>query len=180
MRATWTGFISFGLVTLPVQLFTATEEHGAGFHQVHASDGARIRHRKVREREDVEVPQSEIARGWERPDGRTVVLLDEDLAALPIPTRMTVKVLGFVDERDVDPVLVLEALLGRCGRRAGAAAVRAARRGPGAAWHGRRGEGDAADEGAPGGAAAAPRDARPPHVALAGGDPGQHRLPRLD
>lgn len=53
----------------------------------------------------MEVPQSEIARGWERPDGRTVVLLDEDLDALPLPTKRTVDVLGFIDERDVDPVL---------------------------------------------------------------------------
>src|SRR4051794_6227991 len=105
MRALWSGYTSFGLVTLPVQLYSATDERGVGFHEVHASDGARIRHRRVCEGEDVEVPQSEIARGWERPDGRTVVLLDEDLAALPLPTRKTVDVLGFVDERDVDPVL---------------------------------------------------------------------------
>ncbi|MFF3257243.1 Ku protein [Actinacidiphila glaucinigra] len=105
MRAIWSGYVSFGLVTIPVHLYSATAEHGTGFHQVHASDGARIRHRRVCEREDVEVPQSEIARGWERPDGRTVVLLDEDLDALPLPTKRTVDVLGFVDERDVDPVL---------------------------------------------------------------------------
>ncbi|MDX2703363.1 hypothetical protein PV350_10895 [Streptomyces sp. PA03-6a] len=80
-------------------------EHDTGFHQVHASDGARIRHRRVCEHEDVEVPQSGIACGWERSDGRTVVLLDEDLAALPLPIKRTVDVLGFVDERDVDPVL---------------------------------------------------------------------------
>jgi len=105
MRAIWTGYVSFGLVTIPVHLYSATEEHGTRFHQVHASDGARIRHRRVCEREDVEVSQSEIARGWEHPDGRTVVLLDEDLAALPLPTKRTVDVLGFLDERDVDPVL---------------------------------------------------------------------------
>ncbi|MDX2649282.1 Ku protein [Streptomyces sp. PA03-1a] len=105
MRAIWTGYVSFGLVSLPVHLYSATEEHGTGFHQVHVRDGSRIRHRRVCESEDVEVPQSEIARGWERPDGRTVVLLDEDLAALPLPTKRTVDVLGFVDERDVDPVL---------------------------------------------------------------------------
>ncbi|WSD64921.1 hypothetical protein OIE69_41600 [Actinacidiphila glaucinigra] len=53
----------------------------------------------------MEVPQSEIARGWERSDGRTVVLLDQDLNALPLPTKRTVDVLGFVNERDVDPLL---------------------------------------------------------------------------
>ncbi|MFE4959444.1 Ku protein [Streptomyces sp. NPDC056653] len=105
MRALWSGHISFVLVTLPVQLFAATEEHGPGFHQVHASDGARIRHRRVCELEDREVPRSEIAHGWEAPDGRMVVLLDEDLAVRPLPTRKTVDVLGFISERDVDPVL---------------------------------------------------------------------------
>ncbi|WP_392839732.1 Ku protein [Streptomyces sp. LN500] len=105
MRALWSGYVSFGLVTIPVQLFAAVDEHGAGFHQVHASDGARIRHRRVCELEEREVPRSEVAHGWEQPDGRTVVLLDEDLAALPLPTRRAVDVLGFVPERDVDPML---------------------------------------------------------------------------
>ncbi|MET9881150.1 Ku protein [Actinacidiphila glaucinigra] len=75
MRAIWTGYVSFGLLTLPVHLYFATEEQGSGFHQVHANDRARIRHRRACG--DVAVPQSEVARGWERPDGRTVVLLDE-------------------------------------------------------------------------------------------------------
>ncbi|WP_326791353.1 hypothetical protein OHA79_01310 [Streptomyces sp. NBC_00841] len=105
MRALWSGYISFGLVTLPVQLFAATKAHSAGMHQVHASDGARIRHRLVCEREGQEVPRSEIAHGWEGPDGRKVVLLDGDLAVLPLPTRKTVDVLGFIQEREVDPVL---------------------------------------------------------------------------
>jgi len=102
--ALWSGWISFGLVTIPVHLYAATEERGAGFHQVHTC-GSRIRHRRVCELEDREVPQDEIARGWQTPDGRTVVLLEEDLAALPLPTRKTVDVVGFVGERDVDPVM---------------------------------------------------------------------------
>ncbi|WP_326570016.1 hypothetical protein OIE69_00950 [Actinacidiphila glaucinigra] len=105
MRAIWTGYVSFGLVTIPVRLYSGTEEHGAGFHQIHARDSSAIRHQRVRESEDVEVSQSEIARGLERPDGRAVVLRDEDLAALALPTKRTVDVLGFVDERGVDPVL---------------------------------------------------------------------------
>ncbi|MFI5634397.1 Ku protein [Streptomyces sp. NPDC051664] len=118
MRALWSGYVSFGLVTLPVHLFAATEEHGPGFHQVHASDGARIRHRLVCELEDREVPRSEIAHGWEGPDGRTVVLLDEDRAVLPLQTRKTVDVLGFVSERDVDPVLYSKPYwVGRMARR---------------------------------------------------------------
>ncbi|MFF3951298.1 Ku protein [Streptomyces sp. NPDC001902] len=105
MRAIWTGYVSFGLVTIPVHLYSGTEEHGAGFHQVHARDGSRIWHRRVCESEGVKVPQSEIAHGLEFPDGRTVVLRDEDLAKLALPTKRAVDVLGFVDERGVDPVL---------------------------------------------------------------------------
>lgn len=103
MRAVWTGHVAFGLVTIPVKLYAATEEIGPGLHQVHTC-GGRIRHRRVCEREDIEVPQSEISRGWETPDGRTVVLSDEDMDHLPLPTRKTVEVLGFVDDQDVDPI----------------------------------------------------------------------------
>ena len=101
--AMWSGCISFGLVTIPVQLYAATEERGAGFHQVHTC-GGRIRHRRVCQREDREVPQDEILRGWEAPDGRTVVLSDEDLDRLPLPTKRVAEVLGFVGDQDVDPI----------------------------------------------------------------------------
>lgn len=94
----------FGLVAIPVRLYAATEEIGPVLHQVHTC-GGRIRHRRVCEREDQEVPQWEIARGWEAPDGRMVVLRDEDMAHLPLPTRKTAEVLGFVADSDVDPIM---------------------------------------------------------------------------
>lgn len=105
MRAFWSGHISFGLVVVPVQLYAAVEESGPGLHQVHDRDGARIRYRRFCEAEGREVPQWEIARGWQAPDRRMVVLRDEDLDALPLPTRRTIEVLGFVETDDVDPVL---------------------------------------------------------------------------
>ncbi|MFI1502588.1 Ku protein [Streptomyces platensis] len=105
MRSLWQGTIACGLVALPADLFAATEEHGPGLHLVHSLDGGRIRHRRVCELDDREIGPEEIARGWEAPDGRTVVLQDEDLEALPLPTKRTIDVAGFVDEADVDPLL---------------------------------------------------------------------------
>lgn len=87
MRATWKGAISFGLVTIPVQLFTATEEHDIPLRQVHEKDGSRVRQRRVCEAEDVEIPYQEITKGYEAPDGSMIMLSDEDLADLPSPAR---------------------------------------------------------------------------------------------
>lgn len=105
MRAIWSGTISFGLVALPCQLYTAAEEHGPGLHTVHAACGGRIRHRRVCELENIEVPQDQIARAWEAPDGRQVILRDTDLEALPLPTKHVIEVLGFVTTAEVDPIL---------------------------------------------------------------------------
>ncbi|MFD8088584.1 non-homologous end joining protein Ku [Streptomyces malaysiensis] len=105
MRAIWSGTISFGLVALPCQLYTATEESGPGLHTVHVACGGRVRHRRFCELENVEVPQAEIARAWEAPDGRQVILRDTDLEALPLPTKHIIEVLGFVGAEEVDPIL---------------------------------------------------------------------------
>lgn len=105
MRAIWSGTISFGLVALPCQLFTATVEHGPALHTVHDVCGGRIRHRRVCELENVEVPQDQLARAWEAPDGRQVILRDTDLEALPLPTKHVIEVLGFVGTAEVDPIL---------------------------------------------------------------------------
>jgi DNA end-binding protein Ku len=74
-------------------------------HQVHSADGSRIRHRRVCEAEAREVSEAEISSGAEAPDGRRVVLADEDLDHLPLATRKTVEIVGFVNEQDVDPLL---------------------------------------------------------------------------
>ncbi|WP_037570497.1 non-homologous end joining protein Ku [Phaeacidiphilus oryzae] len=104
-QATWTGAITFGLVTVPVSLFAATSQHsGPALHQVHRKDGARIRLKRICEEEGKEVPYREIAKGYESPDGRTVVLEDQDFAELPVPSRKVIDVLAFVDAESVDPV----------------------------------------------------------------------------
>jgi DNA end-binding protein Ku len=104
MRAIWQGHVVFGLISVPVRLFAATEEGRPALHLVHEC-GGRIRHRRVCEREGREVPEHEVQRGAELPDGRTVVLAQEDLAHLPLATKREVDVLGFVDEADVDPIM---------------------------------------------------------------------------
>ncbi|WP_055495606.1 Ku protein [Streptomyces sp. TP-A0356] len=104
-QAVWTGWISFGLVSMPVRLFPATREHLVQLHEVHAADGSRIRHRRVCEAEGREVDWQEVAKGYQTADGRTVVLREEDLEALPLPSRHVIEVLGFVPVDGLDPIL---------------------------------------------------------------------------
>ncbi|EST17917.1 hypothetical protein M878_46185 (plasmid) [Streptomyces roseochromogenus subsp. oscitans DS 12.976] len=93
------------MVALPVDLYAATEEHGPGLHLVHAADGGRVRHKRVCELDGQQLTPHETARGWDTPDGRTVVITDADLDALPLPTKRVIEVLGFVESGDVDPLL---------------------------------------------------------------------------
>jgi DNA end-binding protein Ku len=91
-RSIWKGAISFGLVTIPVKLFSATEEKDISFRQVHPEDGGRIKYKRVCEKCGREIPYAEIAKGYEMPDGRMVILQAEDF-----------EVVQFVAEEDVDP-----------------------------------------------------------------------------
>src|SRR4030088_3206730 len=84
MRSMWKGAISFGLVTIPVKLYTATEQRDIAFRQVHVTDGGRIRFRRICEVDGQEVPFADVAKGYELPDGEMVVLTDDDLAKLPL------------------------------------------------------------------------------------------------
>ncbi|MFH9350103.1 Ku protein [Kitasatospora sp. NPDC017646] len=109
MQTTWKGTISFGLVSIPVHLYSATQEHDVPLHQVHAKDGGRVRMKRYCEREEKEVPYAEIAKGYESPDGRTVTLSDEDLADLPLPSKKVIDVLAFVDATEIDPLMFSKA-----------------------------------------------------------------------
>jgi DNA end-binding protein Ku len=104
MRAIWKGAISFGLVSIPVKLYTAIEERDIAFHQVHREDGGRIRYRRVCSIDGEEVAYADIAKGYELPGGEMVVLTDEDLSDLPLSTSRTVDVLSFVPLEQVDPI----------------------------------------------------------------------------
>jgi DNA end-binding protein Ku len=104
MRSIWKGAVSFGLVSIGVKLYAATEEKDVSFHQVRRSDGSRIRYKRVAEADGEEVPYSEIAKGYQLPNGETVVLTDEDFADLPLPTARTVDVVEFVPAAEIDPI----------------------------------------------------------------------------
>jgi DNA end-binding protein Ku len=105
MRAIWKGAVSFGLVNVPVRLFTATQEHDIRFHQVHRADGGRIRMRRICSVCGEEVSYDQLAKGYEAEDGRLVVLTDEDFEGLPLATGHEIDVVEFVPAEQVDPIL---------------------------------------------------------------------------
>ena len=109
MQAIWKGTISFGLVTIPVKVYSATEERDITFRQVHEADGGRIRYRRICEIDGEEVPYSDIGKGYEMPDGRMVILTNEDLSELPLPTAKSIEVLEFVPVEQVDPLYFAKA-----------------------------------------------------------------------
>ena len=105
MQASWSGSIVFGMVSVPVQLYKATETHsGPKFHQVHEKDGGRIRLKRYCEAEDKEVPYKEIAKGYETDDEQQLVLTSQDMADLPIPSKSIIDVQAFVDAEAFDPI----------------------------------------------------------------------------
>jgi DNA end-binding protein Ku len=104
MRSIWKGSVSFGLVSIGVKLYSATEERDVSFHQVRRSDGARIRYKRIAETDGEEVAYSDIAKGYVLPSGETVVLTDEDFADLPLPSARVVDVMQFVPVEQIDPI----------------------------------------------------------------------------
>lgn len=104
MRSIWNGAISFGLVSIPIKLVNATENHSISFRQIHTEDGGRIRYRKVCELEDREVTSAEIGKGYEDADGSIIPITEDDLAALPIPTAKTIEIVAFVPADRIDPL----------------------------------------------------------------------------
>ena len=103
-RSTWKGAISFGLISIPVRLYGATETKDISFHQVHAADGGRIRYQRVCEKCGEEVEYADIAKGYAAADGRLAILDSEDFESLPLATSKTVDIVQFVDESEIDPM----------------------------------------------------------------------------
>ncbi|TDB72397.1 Ku protein [Micromonospora sp. KC723] len=105
MRAIWKGAVSFGLVSIGVKLYSATEEKDIRFHQVHRSDGGRIRYKRTCSVCGEEVTYDDIAKGYDLGGGEMVILTDEDFADLPLSTSHAIDVLEFVPAEQVDPIL---------------------------------------------------------------------------
>ncbi|MEV0464743.1 Ku protein [Nocardia tengchongensis] len=106
MRSIWKGSIAFGLVNVPVKVYTATEDHDIKFHQVHAADGGRIRYERLCTVDGQPVQYSDIDRAYESPDGDRVILTDEDFAKLPAAEKHEIPVLQFVPSEQIDPILL--------------------------------------------------------------------------
>jgi DNA end-binding protein Ku len=104
-RAMWKGAISFGLVTIPVSVYPATEEKTLRFHQLHDEDGGRIRYKRVCEKDAEEVPFEHIVKGYEIEKDRYVVLTDEDFDAVPLASSRAIDIVQFVDYDEIDPVM---------------------------------------------------------------------------
>jgi DNA end-binding protein Ku len=109
MQAIWKGTISFGMVTIPIKVYSATEEKDISFRQVHTEDGGRIRYKRFCEKDGQEVPYSDIGKGYELPDGRMMILSSEDFAQLPLPSAKSIEVLEFVPLDQVDPLYFAKA-----------------------------------------------------------------------
>ncbi len=103
-RAIWTGAVSFGLVNVPVKLFSATEQKDVAFHQLSKDTGERIRYRRVTDTSDDEVPYADIVKGYELDDGRYVVVTPEELEAVEPGRSRTIDIEDFVDLDELDPV----------------------------------------------------------------------------
>ncbi|MEU8822299.1 Ku protein [Streptomyces sp. NPDC048636] len=104
MRSIWNGNISFGLVSIPIKMYPATEDHSVSFRQIHTTDGGRIRYRKVCELEEKQVEAAEIGRAYEDADGALIPITEEDLAAVPLPTTRALEIEAFVSASEIDPL----------------------------------------------------------------------------
>jgi DNA end-binding protein Ku len=104
-RSIWNGTIAFGLVTVPVKLFTATESHTVSFNEVHVRDGARVEHRRICPKDDKEVPYEDIIKGFEVSEDKYVVLDDEEIKAAAGSRGKVIWLEEFVDVAEVDPVV---------------------------------------------------------------------------
>jgi DNA end-binding protein Ku len=104
-RSLWSGALSFGLVNVPVALYSAARDLDVHFHQLHEKDGARIEIRRFCSREDEEVAYEDIGKAYELRSGRQVVLTDDELAAIAPQRTRTIEIQSFVDAADVDPIL---------------------------------------------------------------------------
>jgi DNA end-binding protein Ku len=103
-RSIWNGVISFGMVSIPVKLYTATQSKDISFHLLHKEDGARLQQLRWCPEDDRPVEWGEVARGYEYTKGEHVILTEEDFEKLPLPSKQTVELSAFVKAEEIDPV----------------------------------------------------------------------------
>ncbi len=104
MRALWTGALSFGLINIPVRLYSATQDHGLSFDMLHKKDLSPIRFARICKSDGKEVPYKDIVKGYEYQKGDYVVLVDEDFKQASIKKTKTIDILDFTYEKEIDPL----------------------------------------------------------------------------
>jgi DNA end-binding protein Ku len=104
MRAIWKGAIAFGLVNVPVKVYSATEDHDISLHQVHNADGGRIRYQRRCEVCSQVIDYSDIEKAYEE-DGRTVILAKDELKAIPAENSHEIEVVQFVPSEQLEPMM---------------------------------------------------------------------------
>jgi DNA end-binding protein Ku len=104
-RAIWSGSISFGLVNIPVKLFSAVSRRSVQFNQIDAKTGSRIKMKRVSAADDREVPYDDIVKGYELSSGDYVTVTEEEMAALDPEAVRTIDIEEFVSLADIDPIL---------------------------------------------------------------------------
>ncbi|SEB66322.1 DNA end-binding protein Ku [Streptomyces sp. 2131.1] len=105
-RPLWSGAISFGLVTIPTKIISATEDHSIHFRRVHLEDMGRVRTRKFCELDEKELSQEEIGKGYEVSKDEVVPVTDRELQEMPLPTAKAIEIVAFVDAGSIDPVRI--------------------------------------------------------------------------
>ncbi|HXJ62125.1 MAG TPA: Ku protein [Actinomycetota bacterium] len=103
-RTMWKGAISFGLVSIPIRVFPATEEKTLRFNQLHAKDGGRIKYQRVCSIDGEEVPYDQIVKGYEIEKDHYVMLDDEDFDKVPVESSRAIDIQEFVDISEIDPI----------------------------------------------------------------------------
>ncbi|MEU8892961.1 Ku protein [Streptomyces sp. NPDC048442] len=105
-RPVWSGAVSFGLVTIPIKVLPATENHSISFHQYHLEDMGRIRYQKVCDLDGEVLAAGEIGRGYEVSKDTIVEVTDEELDNVPLPTAKAIEIVAFVPAESIDPVRI--------------------------------------------------------------------------
>ena len=106
MPAIWSGAISFGLVTIPIRVVSATETHSISFHQYHLEDMGRVRYRKYCELDDQVLTEDDIGKGYEIAKDQIIPVTDDELADMPLPTAKAIEIAAFVPYETIDPIRI--------------------------------------------------------------------------
>ena len=103
-RSIWNGVISFGMVSIPVKLYTATEDKDISFRQLHKQCGSRLKQLRWCPECDRAVEWDEVVRGYEYAKDEHVAMTEEDFEKLPLPSKQTVELAAFVKADQIDPI----------------------------------------------------------------------------